>query len=87
MLDFLGVVPDNSVPSDRRWAHGVCNLERGEGIDEHKGEELGPWLRMAEHVLVEQEVGAEEDCKSLQVDDFGELVNCMESACIVFCHI
>ena len=58
MLLLKSVVIESSVVCGDCGVGGFGQLEGGEGVHEHEGQEVGTVLRGAEHVLVEQEVSS-----------------------------
>ena len=61
MLNFASVVVYSGIAVQTGEICGVGNLKRCECINKHEKGELGTAALLAEHVLVEQEVSAEED--------------------------
>lgn len=72
VLDFLCVFENCGVAMKTGGVTSVSDLERSAGVHKHKQCELWATPHAAEHILVEQEVGSEENDKSLKVDHFGE---------------
>ena len=68
MLQLLSIVEGGSVIPDRRRVARFSNLEACEGVYGHEGGEVHAITGATEHILVEQEVGAEEDQSSFEVD-------------------
>jgi hypothetical protein len=86
MLHLLGVIVDHGVATHAGLVHAVCELERRKQINCGKGCVLESGATLAENVLVEHEVGGEEDRKRLKVDNFGEFVGGSESGVGCVCH-
>ena len=61
VLNLSSVVVNSGIAVQTGEVSGVGNLERSESIHEHEKGELGSTALFSEHVLVEQEVCAEED--------------------------
>ncbi len=72
VLDFLCVFENGSVSMQTGGVTGVSDLEGSAGVHEHKQCKLRATSYAAEHILVEEEVGSEENDQSLKVDHFGE---------------
>ena len=73
MLELLCVAERARVVPSRRRVARLGNLERSECVDRHEGREVHAVARATEHVLMEEEVGTEEDEHRLQVDNWGVL--------------
>lgn len=87
MLHFYGVVVDNSIAAHARLVHTVCQLEGSEQIDCGECCVLESRTALAEHILVEHEVGGEEESKSLEVHHFWELVRTAQSGVVCVSHL
>ena len=68
VLDLTSVVVNNGIAVQTGEVGCIGDLVRSEGVDEHEKSELGSATLLAEHVLVEQEVCAEEDNERLEVN-------------------
>jgi len=73
VLVLQGVVVCSGVVARDADVGGLSELVGGEGVHEEEAEELEAVLVGAEHVLVEEVVGTEEEEKALEVDDLGVL--------------
>ncbi len=69
VLQLKSVVVGACVVLSSLLVHALSNVVGGEAVDDHEGDEVGTVATATEHVLVEQEVGAEEEHQGLQVDD------------------
>jgi hypothetical protein len=61
VLNLSSVIVNSGIAVQTGEVSGVGNLERSESVNEHEKGELGSTSLFSEHVLVEQEVRAEED--------------------------
>ena len=87
MLELLGVVVESSVVSGSADVRGLSKLERGEGVHEEEAGELEAILVGAEHILVVEEVGSEEEQKTLEVHDLWVFCSTDEArAGVCVCH-
>ena len=71
VLHLHRVIKDSRLPMQRRSHRRIRNLERSEQIYSHKHQELHSVPTRSKHLVVVQEVSAEENRKRLQIDDFG----------------
>ena len=79
VLILLGVIENSSVVACDTEVGGFCELHACEGVNEQESGELEAVLVGAEHVLVVQKVGTEEEQEAFKVDDLGVLGSVNES--------
>lgn len=73
VLILLCIVVKGGIVSGSSDVSGLCKLERGEGVHKKEGSELETVLVGAEHILVVEEVGTEEEEETFEVHDLGVL--------------
>ena len=86
MFHLLGVLVDSGVPLDHAGVKSLCKLEGRERVHQHKCGELRARPTDAEHVLVEHEVGKEEDRHAFNVHEAGEGVSLKKSLLAKILH-
>lgn len=82
VLVLLGVVVDGSIVTGCGDVGGLSELEGSEEVGEDEAGELETATVGAEDVLVEEEVGTEEEEEALNVNDLGVLKTADESGII-----